>query len=470
MWRTRIVLVVILAVGLGVRLAYVATTGRSYLVQSYQGEIAHNIVAHGRWFVYNERARNALEVMIRRSARSVEPDEVDYRRLDKGATFYPESAEQPGVVVLLAGLWEVTGGEKYLPLQILQAIVDALTALLVYRIAMRLFDIRRVATIAAGIYAIYPPIAWMTVYPYTDIWTVDFVIAILAAYLEALHSGHRWRWLVVCGLLAGLGSYFRPNVLLIAPVLALATLALTGWREALRRGTCIAFISALLVVPWTVRNYEEFHAFLPTNTSLGQNMWNGLGELPNDFGATTSNATLMAEVRHKRPDLRFESPAWDSYVKSWVIRAIEDHPFFYLEAVARRVVLGTVWKRDQLWMGGPLPPPLGYKGGVLALAVDHPLALAQYGLQPAVFLVAILALAFTWRRWRRQHLILIATALTVLVPYILIHMDVRYALPSEFVYFIWIGVGVDALARHRARVRSASLQAGGPLQPSTVAR
>jgi len=463
MWRTRICLLLILVAGLALRITYVATTGHSTFTQSRDGEIAHNIVAHGRWFVYNERARLYLDAITGRLHRNVDPAEIDYATLDKGAHFYPESGESIGSSAVLAGLWQITGGERYLPLQILQAILDALAALLVYRIAMRLFKIRRAALIAAALYALYPPIAWLTVVPYNDIWTVDFTIAIVACYLEALGSEHRWRWLVACGLLAGVGSYFRPNVLLVAPILALATIAATGWREALRRGACVTLISALLVVPWTVRNYEDFHAFIPGTSSLWENMWNGLGELPNTFGATLGTHGTYAEVRRVRPDLRPESPAWDEYLKGWVVSAIEQHPLFYLEILVHRTAVATIWNHDETWMHRGVAPLLDYKGGILAFVVNRPFDLLQYALQPLAFLLAMLALALTWRRRRAEHLILIAIALSVLVPYLAIHVEGRYILPAEFVYLIWIGLGADLLLTRvgaRLRSRSASLSTG----------
>jgi 4-amino-4-deoxy-L-arabinose transferase-like glycosyltransferase len=481
MRRNRLVLVSILIVGLGVRFGYLATTRHNTYATSHDGEIAHNIVAYGRWFVYNERAREfvdeerldeyPLAARLGAGTHNLEPDETDFFQFDKRGRFYPEIGESIGSSAVLAGLWEIAGGERYWPLQALQAIVDALVALLVYRIAMRLFDIRRVATIAAILYALYPPIAWFTTIPYNDLWAADFTVAIVSCYLEAVHSGYRWRWLVICGLCAGVGSYFRPNVLLVPVVLVLATVAFTGWREASRRGACILAVAALLVVPWTIRNYEDFHAFIPGTSSLWENMWNGLSELPNDFGATTSVGKPAAQVRRVRPDLRVESPAWDSYLKGWVVNAIERHPVFYLEEVVRRAARATLWKHDEIWMSSGVRPILGYPGGVLASIVNRPLDLLEDVLEPMIFLLAMLALVLTWRRWRRQHLILIAVVLSVLVPYILIHVEGRYILPAEFVYFIWIGLGAHLLLeRIPSRSRSASRPAVERLRPSTAAR
>lgn len=119
-----------------------------------------------------------------------------------------------------------------------------------------------------------------------------------------------------------------------------------------------------------------------------------------------------------------------------------------------------------MWMHRGVAPLLAYQGGVLALVVNRPFDLVQYALQPMVFLLAMLGLGSTWRRWRRQHLILIAAVLSVLVPYIVIKTQGRYIAPAEFAYCIWIGLGADLLIeRFYARSRSALLTATGARRP-----
>lgn len=357
----------------------------------------------------------------------------------------------------MAGLWAVTGSERYMQMQALQALLDGLAALLVYWIAMQLFKRPGAALLAAALYAVYPPIAWDTADPYTDIWAVDFTIAIVALYLVILKSDRRWRWLIACGLLAGIGAYFRPQVILLAPVLALVTISVTGWREALRRGLTTGIVAALLLVPWTVRNYNDFHVFLPTRGAFWQTMWGGLAEMHNDFGGNFSEGPIEADIHRIRPDLVAETPAWDAQVKPFFVKAVEQHPLFYLEVLAHRVALATVLVHENLWMRRGAGAVFDHKGGLVAFVVDQPLVAFEYALQPGVFLLAILGLALTWRRYRRQDAILAAAVLCVLVPYLAMHVEERYLLPSFFAYFILIGVGADvSIERIRARLRRSS--------------
>ncbi len=457
MSRRVLPLLLIVVVGIGLRVTYTVTTGDTLEGSQPEGAIAHNILADGRWFVRNERAEEYVAALTERRHRLIDPASVDYASLDPDGRWYPEIGEPVGTSVVIAGLWAITGDERYVEVQVLQGVVDGLAVLLVYWIAVQLFGRRRPGLIAAGLYALYPPIAWETLIPYNDIWAVDFTIVIVAIYLVVLKSGHRWRWLILCGLCAGVGAYFRPQVLLIAPVLALVTAVDTGWREGLRRVLVPTVLGVLLLVPWTIRNYDDFHAFIPVRTGLWETMWGGLAELPNGFEMNFRKPAIAAEMHR----LRRETPAWDAYFKPYVVHAIERHPLAYVEVLVHRVAMATALASQYTghsWMRRGAGDLIGYKGGLLAAVVDRPLVVLEDALEPLVFLLAMLGLGFTWRGWRRQHGILMAVVLCVLLPYIVIHVEGRYLLPAVFVYFIWIGLGADLLIERVAERLGAGSQ------------
>jgi 4-amino-4-deoxy-L-arabinose transferase-like glycosyltransferase len=449
MSRTHLALLGIFLLAIGVRVAYLRSDPHPRFGEWGQGGMAHNIVADGHWFQINERASDfANDPRYKQTGglpHLIEPADVNLKYADAHPLWQPEVYEPVGESVVLAGLWEVTGSERFLPEQILRIVLDALAALLVYRIAMRLFKRRRAALLAAALYAVYPPIAHMTISPYEDFWAIDITIAIVATYLEAVHSSHRWHWLVACGVITGLGCYFRPNVLILPAILALALVPRTGVRRALRDGLAVTALAALLLVPWTIRNYDVFHRFVPVR-GIGFAMWEGLGEAHNSFGAVLNEEVVIAEVKKAHPNLVVESPAWDAVLKHWAVQAIEHHPLFYLELLGHRTVFATLWSFDPSWMHKGTVSPLSYRGSLLSYVATRPADLLQVALAPAVFAFAMLALGLTWRRRRAQHAVLIAVVLATLVPYILIHVEPRYLPPASFAYLIWIGLGVDLLA------------------------
>src|SRR4029077_8075417 len=420
------------------------------------GGMAHNIVDDGHWFQINDRAHAFAQGPISHRSHLIEPADVNLQYADAHPLWIPEIVEPVGESVVLAGLWEITGSERFLPDQLLRIVLDALTALLVYRIAWQLFGRRRTATLAAALYAVYPPIAWQTISPYMDCWGVDLTIAILAVQLQVARSPHRWRWLIACGLLVGFGIYFRPFLLIISALLAVVLNIGAGWRAALIRAFATTAIALLLVIPWTIRNYNDFHTFIPFRSGLGQTLWEGLGEFHNNFGATYGGSGTEAIVRRERPGLAVESPAWDSFLEHKAIQAIEHHPLFYVNLLAYRTTLATLRSYSPTWMRRGAASPIGYKPGLLAFAAGRPFDLLEDSLEPAVFLLAMLSLGFTWRRWIRSHVVLITVVPATIVPYIPLLIDHRYLLPAAFAYLIWIALAADLLFErfaHRLNAR-----------------
>src|ERR1700683_2595423 len=413
MSRRLLALAAIVILALGIRVAYVVTTGHASTMLPDEGDVAHNIVADGRWFDRNARAENSLGLLNKRRDQLIDPASVNLSAVDRNGVWYPAIDHPVGTGVVIAALRALTGSERYVQIEILQAVLDALAALLVYWIAMQLFARPRAALLAALAYALFPPLAWDAADPYDDIWAVDFTLVIVALYLLVSRSGHRWRGLIACGLVAGIGAYFRPQVLLIVPVLAIATVGRTGWREALRRGLTPTLVATLLIVPWTVRNYVDFHTFIPIRSGLWETMVGGLSELPTKLVNEAEAGILRAH-----PHVVHETPEWDADLKPYFVRAVEQHPLFYLEVVAYRAALATVLAHETQWMHRGAGALLDYKGGLLGLIANRPLELLEYALPPAVFVFAMLGLGLTWRRWEAQNRILVAVGLCVLLPYI----------------------------------------------------
>jgi 4-amino-4-deoxy-L-arabinose transferase-like glycosyltransferase len=454
MVRRSLPLILIFALAVGVRWAFIPDTPGPQYTTPMIGAFAHNIVSHGRWFVFNETSFNRLEALETQRHRLIDPAEVNYSALEAPAHWRPFTNQPIGPPLVLAAIWELTGDQRYVYGLAFQILLDSLVALLVYRIALQLFARRRAALIAATLYAVFPPIAQQTTFIGNDLWGIDFSIAILAAYMQALRSPRRWSWLVLCGVLTGVGAYFRPNLILLPAVLALATIPWAGWREPARGAVLATAVAVLSILPWTIHNYIEYHQFVAMRSGLGVTLAVGLAEVHNNYGLVGNEEAIRMEVHRERPDLVYSTPAYDAFLLTRAEHVIERHPLYYAKLVARRTILSTVGEYEFNWMHAGGESPVAYRvrtgGGLLSYVVNRPLYFLQSALQPAVFLLAMLALAFTWRGRRREHTLLIGFALATLVPYWLIHVETRYVLPASLAYLIWIGLGADLLAERVA--------------------
>jgi hypothetical protein len=209
-------------------------------------------------------------------------------------------------------------------------------------------------------------------------------------------------------------------------------------------------VAALLLVPWTIRNENVFHRFIPTRIGTGQNLWEGLGEVHNDFGAVLDDGLTYQQVHAVRPNLAYGSPAYDSFLFSLAKHAIRTHPVFYGKLVLRRLVYSTLLLRNSDWAGTIVPPDQSGVG--LASYARHRFGdLLILALEPLLFVVSILTIVLSRRRFGRSHLIGAAIVVATLLPYLFLHFESRYVLPASFMYLLWTALGIDLLVERRQR-------------------
>ena len=359
-----------------------------------QAEVARNIVDHGRWFVVDEKS---LELIKKRQAvqgQLVDPARIDFSQLDRRPSYEPEIRQMPGLAVVLAGLWWVSGQKTYTALQWLQILIDAAMVLLVYWIALRLTSSVLVGMLSAFLYAIWPGAIVVAKRPVLDTWTTFFLIASVAAFVWARERPATvWR-LVPLGLLTGLGIYFRPFIAIL-PVMLAAVAAPAGWSKRVVWALVPTAIALALLAPWTIRNYSEFHRFIPTRTGVGQALYEGVG------GAPTDEVT-RGTVRRARPTAAYGGPEYDDFLIGTVKQAILDNPRWYFRLVVQR----------------------------------------------ARFLIPCLLVFLVWRRWRLAGLVLGTTALATIGPYLFIGDDTRFYLPAAFAYLILGSMGAVVALSH----------------------
>jgi 4-amino-4-deoxy-L-arabinose transferase-like glycosyltransferase len=348
-----------------------------------QAEMARNIVDHGKWFVSDPQALELIKAQQRREGRLLEPSRVDLSKADPHPVYENQVTQMPGLAPVLAGLWWLTGHESYALVQWLQILIDTGLVLVIYWIARCLTSSTRISLFAALLYAVWAGSIVVVMRPVLDTWATFFTIACVGAFVWARERPHTlWR-LVPLGVLAGLGIYFRPFVALLPLVLGLIAAPQPTLRRRLVWAALPTGIALLVLSPWTIRNYHEFHRFIPTRTGLGQAVYLGVGGASGDEGAA-------ATVHKKDPTARYGSPQYDDFLVRAAVRQIIDNPRYYGSLILNRTR----------------------------------------------FLLPCLLVVLVWRRWKTAGLILVGTAMTTSVPYLFIGGDTRFYLPAAFAYLI----------------------------------
>src|SRR3954471_4903200 len=256
------------------------------------------------------------------------------RNLDEGSGFtvgteatQPSSNYSPGLPLLVAGLYEVTGGMHERLARVVLAVVGALSILFAYFIARRLGRAlqRPNASEVAGVPAEDPRLlkkgrysarnsasAWpalvgalvVAVYPalleYQGMLMSEPLAAALLsggvlAVLWAWDGGWR-RWLLP-GVLFGALAMVRPEYLGIGVLVALVIAAREmrrDWRGSFLRAAVLLGAALVVIAPWTIRNAVALDRFVPISTGGGQVLFAGT-YLPSDGDPEQIGAEVVAE-------------------------------------------------------------------------------------------------------------------------------------------------------------------------------
>jgi 4-amino-4-deoxy-L-arabinose transferase-like glycosyltransferase len=368
-----------------------------------QAEMARNILDHGEWFVLNPRAYELLKERQAEEKKLVDLSRVDFSRVDQQSGAEPVVDQMPGVAAVLTALWWPTGSKSYSLIQWLQILLDTALVLVVFWITLRLTQRAPVALLAALLYAIWPKAILFSRRPLLDTWAPFFTVACVAAFVWARERPTSRRRLVLLGVLTGIGIYFRPFIMLLPAALALVATPGGGWRRRVVWILAPTTIALLLLAPWTIRNYYEFHRFIPTRTGLGQAVFEGSGQAASDEHAKS--------YVQKRRDAKYGSPAYDDVLLGGAAQAIVDDPGLYFR---------RVWYRAER------------------------------------FLLPCLLVLVVWRRFRSAALIPFAAAAATVLPYLLIGDDRRFYLPAYIAYFILFAMAADVLLALLLRSRLVS--------------
>jgi 4-amino-4-deoxy-L-arabinose transferase-like glycosyltransferase len=202
----------------------------------------------------------------------------EFRTPAHGVPHGEYAVRAPGYPAFLAAIYwagQRWFGPKFALLRPVQLALDLGSLLIVFALARRLLGPRR-ALVAAGLYAAYPGFWWAAAVAYTE--TVS--ILLWAAALLALTLGferRRARAFVAAGLLLGAAALVRPTGQAFALFLLGALIWTYGVRDQRWLWHFLAFVVAFAVViaPWSLRNYRVFHRPVGLSSFGGLNFWAG---------------------------------------------------------------------------------------------------------------------------------------------------------------------------------------------------
>jgi 4-amino-4-deoxy-L-arabinose transferase-like glycosyltransferase len=145
-------------------------------------------------------------------------------------------------------------GLTLFPAMVIQALLGSLSAVLIYWIGRRLFDVR-VALVAGALAAAYSLFVFFGVILHSTTLEVFLACVALLVLVQASQRGGAW-WLWAGGVVA-VAALSRPNLLIVSPFIVTAIL-IRGWggpvRPLVRAAGLFVVGFVLVIAPVTLRN------------------------------------------------------------------------------------------------------------------------------------------------------------------------------------------------------------------------
>ncbi len=281
--------------------------------------------------------------------------------LGRGAT-QPAANYSPGLPLVVAGIYEASGGVHERVARLVLALIGALSVLFAYLIGRRLSG-PPAGLFAAAAVAIYPALLEYHGMLMGEPLAATLLSGAVLAVLWAGDEAGRVRWLLPGALLGAL-TLVRPEYLAVTILVALVVVA-RDWREdlggaAMRAALLLAGL-AVVVAPWTMRNAIALDRFVPVSTGGGQVLFAGsylpsdgdpervgaevVERHPNLFGAAAVRRLRLEQIlarlaAHRYPDLETDD-ALARMGRERLGDAISEEPLAYAGFVVAKI--GRIW-------------------------------------------------------------------------------------------------------------------------------
>lgn len=378
------------------------------------------------------------------------------------ADYAPTAYRAPGFPATLAAVYAAFGHRPFLARVILAA-VGASGAVLLFLLALELFQERRYALLAGVAWALWPASIYHTGTASSTLGPEALAVPLLLAPLLLLARSLRRPSLLEvagAGVILGLATLVRSNLLFAAGFaavwVALAWWRPRGWRRACLAACVLGAACLLVVLPWVVRNRLSLGvATIATQSDvlfLGNNDW-ARGSFNSEGGklylviAPYSNGTLPALAsRAGGGDLRRAASELDSEQFRYLDSR---HPGFLLRSEAEKY---GIYRREAFEYAAAHPARMAWlvyrKVALLWLPLHESGPRYDYSFMYGFILpfVVVGAACAVVRRSRRLLLMLIPI-LSCLVTAVVVFGLPRYRYLAEPALVILAVAGARRLAR-----------------------
>jgi 4-amino-4-deoxy-L-arabinose transferase-like glycosyltransferase len=341
---------------------------------------------------------------------------------------------------LLAGIFKLFGIytlRSFFAALLLNILFSAGTCVPIFYAGKRIAGLG-VASAAAWLWALFPN---AIIIPFEWIWDTSLSALLAATLLWAtlkLVESRRIRDWCLYGLLWGFALLTNPAIALLFPILLGWAASRTRDRERaaawLARPALAAVITLLCCVPWTIRNYVQFHKFIPLRSNFAFELYIGNNENYDErHRFRPGEITQDREILHY---IHIGETAFMEEEKRKAIAFIAAHPRIELWLVSQRFV--------DFWLGTASPLAAFRQADSLWLYF----ILAFNDVAPFCAFLGILFLLATKNAYAFP---VVAFPLVFPLLYYVTHTSLRYRHPIDPVVLLLAAIGVHDLWQWLAR-------------------
>ncbi|HEX3247576.1 MAG TPA: glycosyltransferase family 39 protein [Chloroflexota bacterium] len=424
-----------------------------------------------------------------RSPVFVTKDSLEYVQPGYGLVFGQgfELAQRrtPVYPAFIAGVMALTGQDLG-AIAFIQHLLGVATAAMVFAIGCVAAG-PLVGAIAGLLFALSSPQLIYEHYIITEPIFTFFLVASVLAMIVAVRRG-TWGWYAGAGMLIGVGALTRPVAQVLLPLVPIYLwLVLRSWRRAALGTLVVWAVSALLLVPWSLRNQREYGTAETTSTGrflISRSVKHERNFVfyedkepvrPEESPLRRRARQIAQDVTNKRPEpgqvyqrvrdeLGLTEAQTDALLRDIALEAIRKDPALYLAGTLD--MLGELWlgaKKDETlsWhLDEHDQPRVANQWGPLATMLKAPTPAEQREIpsaqrltqifrpttimQPLAVLFLVGAAASLLKRWRLASWLALVAAAQLLASTALVGEVPRYRYPVD--PFIWIVAGIGASA------------------------
>ena len=257
-----------------------------------------------------------------------------------GGTRGPSAYYAPGYPYFLALVDLIDGhavrrGPAIAPARDSQAVLGTITVALIGLVAYELYGASAglIALVMAAVYPVFTELAGTLV---AENLLTLLVMAALYAALRARRAGKaatRYGWVAGAGVLTGLATLTHENgvLILVGLIPAVWTVRPRLRLRSIAAPALLVALTALTILPWTIRNAVELHSFIPVSDETGVTLVGTYNvasaadpQVPYKwriFYGIPGERSLIRESPH------LTEPQISAKLQSQALHYVSDHPF-----------------------------------------------------------------------------------------------------------------------------------------------